>query len=71
MVHLELSPEEALILHRILASCESELRIEVAATDVRGFTEVLEREEEFIRKMLAQLEAAGLPLPEALAGNYE
>ncbi len=71
MVHLELNPEEALILHRILESCDCEMRADMAGVDVQSFGDMLRKEEQVIQNILNQLEAAGLTVPETMSGNYE
>ncbi len=71
MVHLELNQEEALILHRILESCDCEMRADMAGTDVQAFSDALRKEEELIHRILEELEAAGLTVPETMSGNYE
>lgn len=71
MINLTLSPEEALILHRILASYDSELHMELAGTGVEGLGDVLKREEEFIHHIVERLEEAGLSLPQMLTGDYD
>jgi hypothetical protein len=58
MVTLELSPEEAEELHFILDSYLSDLRMEIRETDNRDFRANLKRREEFVKKLLRELEGA-------------
>ena len=56
-MQVELTVEEAATLHRVLTSYLSDLRFEVAGTDQMDFRESLKAEEEFLKRLLAQLSA--------------
>jgi hypothetical protein len=58
MITLELAPEEAEELHFILDSYLSDLRLEIRETDSRDFRANLKRREEFVKKLLRELEGA-------------
>jgi hypothetical protein len=59
MVRIELAPEEAEALHFILDSYLSDLRSEIRETDSRTFRANLKQREEFVKKLMQQLEGAG------------
>ncbi len=60
MFDIRLTPEEAEMLHKILASYLSDLRVEIAGTDLKDFRDALKHEETFIKELLHRLESAGL-----------
>ncbi len=57
MLQIQLNPDEAELLHRILFSYLSDLRVEMASTEIEGFQEILRKEEEFIDQTLRRLES--------------
>lgn len=57
MVRLELTPAEARVLHEILRSYLSDLRMEIAQTDSWEFRQGLKQQEDFIKRLLNRLEA--------------
>lgn len=62
MLNLRLNDEEAKILHKILETYLSDLRVEIADTDLMDFREVLKKEEVFIKEVLHRLEGTHLEL---------
>ncbi len=58
MVHLELSEQEAGQLNRILGDDLSELRFEIMDTDNEEFRRRLQRQEAFLKDLLARLPAS-------------
>jgi hypothetical protein len=60
MFDIQLTADEAEMLHRILESYLADLRVEIAGTDLKDFREVLKREERFIKELLQRLEGAGI-----------
>lgn len=55
MVRLELTPEEAEVLQKILSIFLSDLRMEIADTDSWEFRQTLKEQEEFLKSLLARL----------------
>ena len=55
MVQLSLTEEEAVMLHQVLASYLSDLRMEIADTDAMDFREHLKQREVFLKKVLQEL----------------
>jgi len=56
MIRIELNSQEADILHLILESYLSDLRMEIANTDSMDFRESLKERKVFIKKLLQELE---------------
>ena len=56
-MQLILTPEEAEVLHDVLANYVSELRMEISNTDSMDFRERLKAKEVFLKGLLAQLSA--------------
>lgn len=56
MVRIELTPEQSSMLHRILDSYLSDLRMEIAGTDQMDFREGLKRDKEFIEELMTRLQ---------------
>ena len=56
-MELTLSPEEAAVLHRILTSYVSDLRMEVADTDDYDLRQRLQAEEALVKKLIVRLAA--------------
>ncbi|OGL39067.1 MAG: hypothetical protein A2042_04815 [Candidatus Schekmanbacteria bacterium GWA2_38_11] len=56
MLRIELTTEEVGMLHLILESYLSDLRMEIANTDSMDFRESLKEREVFLKKLLQQLE---------------
>jgi hypothetical protein len=56
MVHMQLSPEEALLLRDILESYLDDVRGEVHHTDSFEYREDLKHEEATLKKLLQQLQ---------------
>ena len=55
MTQLNLTQEEASILRKVLEDYLSDLRMEVADTDMQDFRDRLKKEEEAIKKILGAL----------------
>ncbi|MDE3088383.1 MAG: hypothetical protein KGJ80_03210 [Chloroflexota bacterium] len=70
MLQIQLNPDEAELLHRILFTYLSDLRVEIADTDIEGFQEILKKEEEFIDNTLRRLEGEATTRPETRFGEY-
>jgi len=70
MLQIQLNPEEAELLHRILSSYLSDLRVEIADTDIEGFQEILKMEEKFIDNTLRRLEGEAATYSETRFGEY-
>ncbi len=70
MLQILLNPEEAELLHRVLTSYLSDLRVEIASTDLEGFKDSLRAEEEFIKRLLREIEEESPGLPETSFGEY-
>ena len=66
MAQISLTQEEAAALREVLSSYLSDLRMEIADTDSMRFREGLKRQEEFLKRLLQQLDAE-LSAPEASA----
>ena len=60
MVDLRLTQSEAETLHKILETYLSDLRVEIADTDLKNFRETLKTEETFIKEFLQRLESASI-----------
>jgi hypothetical protein len=60
IVDIRLTHKEAEILHKILDSYLSDLRVEIANTDLVGFCDPLKKENVFIEELLLRLETAGV-----------
>jgi hypothetical protein len=56
MVTIELAPEEKDMLADILTSYLSDLRMEIADTDLKDYRDGLKLKEEFIKKVLSKLD---------------
>ena len=56
MLRIELTHEETGMLHLIIESYLSDLRMEIANTDSMDFRESLKEREVFLKKLLQQLE---------------
>lgn len=56
MTRIELAPDEVDMLRLILGSYLSDLRMEIAGTDLMDFREGLKKREVFLKKMLRELE---------------
>lgn len=59
MITMELTPEEAAVLRRVLLCCLSELRDEIGHTDSRECRELLRGEEAVLRKVIGHIEKEG------------
>jgi hypothetical protein len=59
MPNLELTADEALLLKEILQSHLSDLRMEIAGTDLQSFREKLRNNEELIKRMIDRLGKSG------------
>lgn len=70
MINIEMSQDEARLLRKLLESHLSDLKIEVAATNIEDFEEALRREQELIENLLRRLEAQDLSYPESMFGEY-
>jgi hypothetical protein len=57
MVHLDLSPADAEVLHSALESYLSDLRMEIADTDSMDFREGLKSRKAVLRRIANELEA--------------
>ncbi len=60
MITIKLNDEEAAILHGIIESFIDETRMEIRHTDNRQYREILVKEEELVKRLLHQLEIAGV-----------
>ena len=56
MVQIDLTSEEAGTLREILTENLGDLRMEIAGTENMTFREELKRKEEFLKKLIQQLE---------------
>ena len=56
MVQIDLTPEEAGMLREVLTENLGDLRMEIAGTENMTFREELKRKEEFLKKLIQQLE---------------
>jgi thioredoxin-related protein len=56
MVQIDLTSEEAGMLREILTENLGDLRMEIAGTENMTFREELKRKEEFLKKLIQQLE---------------
>ncbi len=70
MVRIEMTQDEARMLRRLLESHLSELKIEIASTNIEDFEETLRREEGLIENLLRHLETQDLSYPESMFGEY-
>ncbi len=70
MVRIEMSPDEARMLRKILESHLSDLKAEITATNIEDFVDALRREEGLIENLLQHLEAQDLSYPESMFGEY-
>ncbi len=70
MVRIEMSPDEARMLRKILESHLSDLKAEIAATNIEEFADALRREEGLIESLLQHLESQDLSYPESMFGEY-
>lgn len=68
MLVIELDPKEAGMLHRVLASYLCDLHAEIVSTEIEDFTLVLKEEEEFILRLMRELES--IKLSSTNAGEY-
>jgi hypothetical protein len=59
MITLTMSDEEALLLQGIIKSYFDETRVEIRHTDSREYRGELVRQEEIVRRLLQELDAAG------------
>lgn len=57
-MRLDLSPDQARLLDRILSAYLSDLRVEVRATDSYGFRQDLKREQTMVREIVERIEAS-------------
>ena len=54
-MHLELTPEQAELLRRILENQIADLRLEIAHTDTMEFRELLKRNRDFLQDLVLRL----------------
>jgi len=59
MLHLDLNPHELGILEHVLESYLSDLRMEIADTDLQAFRERLKERKAVLVRVLETIEAAG------------
>lgn len=62
MVHLVLEPTEAEILRMVLESYLSELRMEIANTDLMDYREKLKARKVVLRRIVTAIEGARKPV---------
>jgi len=62
MVHLVLEPTEAEILRMVLESYLSELRMEIANTDLMDYREKLKARKMVLRRIVTAIEGARKPV---------
>ena len=55
MVRLEMTEDEARILHTVLENYRGHLEVEIHRTEKRDFREALEKREKFLREIVARL----------------
>ncbi len=60
MFEIKLTHDEAEMLRKILEFYLSDLRVEIAGTDLVDFRDTLKKEELFIKDLLHRLEAVGV-----------
>ncbi len=70
MVRLEMSLDEARMLRKLLQSHLTELKTEIAATNIEDFEKTLRQEEGLIDNLLQHLETQDLSYPESMFGEY-
>ncbi len=70
MIRIEMSQDEARMLRKLLESHLSELKTEIAATNIEDFEETLRREEGLIENLLQHLETQDLSYPQSMFGEY-
>jgi hypothetical protein len=61
MLHISLSPDDALILREVVESSLVDLRKEIWHTDSREFRELLKRRAEALERLVDELAAASVP----------
>ncbi len=72
MIKLELTHEEANLLHKILDCYRGELAVEMAANGIEDFTSILQKEDMSIQAMLQYLKDQGIGILTAdQVGDYE
>lgn len=59
MIRIELTPEKAEMLREILEGYLSDLRMEIADTDLMSFRENLKEREDFLKELLERLKSTG------------
>jgi len=63
MFDLQLNDQQVAMLHKILESYLSDLRVEIAGTDLVEFRDVLKKEEVFIKELLRRLAGETVTVP--------
>ncbi|MBI5848521.1 MAG: hypothetical protein HZB31_11355 [Nitrospirae bacterium] len=72
MIKLELTHDEAELLHKVLDCYLGELAIEMAANGIEDFTGILQKEDKSVQTMLRHLKEQGIGiLTEDQVGEYE
>ncbi len=72
MIKLELTHNEAELLHKILDCYRGELAVEMAANGIEDFTGILQKEDTAVQTMLQYLKDQGIGiLTEDQVGEYE
>lgn len=70
MIKLELTYNEAALLHRIFHSYLAEVEAEMSANQIEGLHELLKEEARFMQKTLDHLEAHGIGVAAEEFGGY-
>ena len=72
MIKLELTHDEAELLHKILDGYLGELAVEMAANGIEDFTGILQKEDRAVQTMLRHLKEQGIGiLTQDQVGEYE
>lgn len=70
MIKLELTYNEAALLHRIFHSYLAEVEIEMSTNQIEGLKELLKEETALMQKTLDYLEAHGIGVAAEMYGGY-
>ncbi len=70
MIRLELTYQEAEVLHKILREHLSEIANEISANAIEDFTELLRLEESTVRRLVDYLQAQGVDVTAEMFGGY-
>jgi len=70
MIKLELTYNEASLLHRIFHSYLAEVQAEISTTQIEGLSELLKEEAALMQKTLDYLEVHGIGISAEAFGGY-